>query len=214
MKEAIVLIGGGGHCKVCIDVIEAENKYRIAGIVDKKEKIGTKVLGYEIFATDEDAPRLTTQYRLFLITIGQIKTSEKRRTLFKMWKRSGAGFATIISRFSYVSKHASIGEGTVILHGVYINSGAQIGKNCIINTSSVIEHDSVVADHCHISMGSVVTGGCAIKEGVFIGSNSTVVDNLTIAKNTVIGAGSVVVKSINESGTYAGNPARKLTNNA
>ena len=38
MKEKLVLIGGGGHCRACIDVIERENKYQIAGIVDIKEK--------------------------------------------------------------------------------------------------------------------------------------------------------------------------------
>lgn len=208
--QEIVLIGGGGHCKACIDVIEAENKYRIAGIVDKKDKVGTKVLGYEVKATDEDAPRLTQEYKLFLITVGQVKTSDKRKTLFELWKKPGAAFATIVSPFAYVSKHTSIGEGTVILHGAYINSGAQVGRNCIINTCCVIEHDSVIGDHCHISMGSIITGGCTIEEGVFVGSNSTVANNLTIAENTVIGAGSVVIDSINESGTYAGNPARKL----
>ncbi len=35
MKE-IILVGGGGHCKSVIDVIEQEAKYKIAGIIDKK----------------------------------------------------------------------------------------------------------------------------------------------------------------------------------
>ena len=43
-KEKIVLLGGGGHCRSIIDVIELENKYKIVGIVDKKELIGSKVL--------------------------------------------------------------------------------------------------------------------------------------------------------------------------
>ena len=37
MKE-IILIGGGGHCKSVIDVIEQENRFTIAGIIDKKLK--------------------------------------------------------------------------------------------------------------------------------------------------------------------------------
>ena len=37
MKK-IILVGGGGHCKSCIDVIENENKYKIIGIIDKKKK--------------------------------------------------------------------------------------------------------------------------------------------------------------------------------
>lgn len=37
-KEKIILIGVGGHCKSVIDVIEAENKFDIAGIIDVKKK--------------------------------------------------------------------------------------------------------------------------------------------------------------------------------
>ena len=68
MKEEIVLIGGGGHCKACIDVIEAENRFKIAGIVDVKGRLHEKVLGYEIIACDEDLPKLSKEYKYFFIT--------------------------------------------------------------------------------------------------------------------------------------------------
>ena len=32
----LILIGAGGHCLSCIDVIELQNYYRIAGLVDNK----------------------------------------------------------------------------------------------------------------------------------------------------------------------------------
>jgi len=37
MKK-LILIGAGGHCKSCIDVIENENKFKIVAIIDKKKK--------------------------------------------------------------------------------------------------------------------------------------------------------------------------------
>ena len=37
MKELILIGGGGGHCRSCIDVIEQEQKFKIAGIIDKKD---------------------------------------------------------------------------------------------------------------------------------------------------------------------------------
>ncbi|MDQ0969199.1 FlaA1/EpsC-like NDP-sugar epimerase [Flavobacterium sp. W4I14] len=43
-KQKIVLIGGGGHCKACIDVIEETGEYEILGILDQKENIGKKTL--------------------------------------------------------------------------------------------------------------------------------------------------------------------------
>ena len=54
MKLEILLIGGGGHCKSVIDVIEQEDKYTIAGIIDKKELVGTKVLDYKVIGCDDD----------------------------------------------------------------------------------------------------------------------------------------------------------------
>ena len=53
-KEDLILIGGGGHCKSCIDVIELEDKYRIAGIVDLPEKLGQFLMGYSYLAVDDD----------------------------------------------------------------------------------------------------------------------------------------------------------------
>ena len=38
MKK-IILVGAGGHCKSCIDVIEKEKKFKIIGIIDNKKKV-------------------------------------------------------------------------------------------------------------------------------------------------------------------------------
>ena len=42
-KKKLILIGAGGHCNSCIDVIEQENKYRIVGLIDKKKKFIKKI---------------------------------------------------------------------------------------------------------------------------------------------------------------------------
>ena len=39
MKNKIILIGCGGHSKVCADVILNDNKYQLAGFVCNKKKI-------------------------------------------------------------------------------------------------------------------------------------------------------------------------------
>jgi sugar O-acyltransferase (sialic acid O-acetyltransferase NeuD family) len=187
MKSKIILIGGGGHCKSCIDVIEQEKKYRIEGIVDIPEKLHHKVLGYEIIATDEDLPRLASEYSTFLITIGQKSSPDKRVDLFLRLQKLGAKFPAIFSPLSYVSEHAKVGEGTIIMHGALVNAGATIGNNCIINTNALIEHDAAVSDHCHISTGVVINGGVLVGEKTFFGSNAVSKDNIEIGKCSVIG---------------------------
>ena len=61
IKQKLVLIGCGGHCKSCIDVIEKEGRFQISGIVDVPENKGEKILNYEIIASDEDFPELVTK---------------------------------------------------------------------------------------------------------------------------------------------------------
>jgi len=74
----LFLVGGGGHCKSCIDVIEQEGKFTIKGIFDKKENIGSDVLGYKVIGSDEDIHKYVSVNHFFLITVGQIKSAELR----------------------------------------------------------------------------------------------------------------------------------------
>ena len=209
-RAELVLIGGGGHCKSCIAVLEAAGTFRIAGIVDVPEKLRQRVLGYEIFACDADIPALVPQYRYMLITLGQIKSAQKRQATFEYLKELGVVLPAIIAPSAYVSAHASIAEGTIIMHQAFVNAGAQVGKNCIINTRALIEHDARIGDHCHISTNSVINGDCQVGARSFVGSQSVIKNTVSIASDTVVGAGAVVIESIMEPGVYVGNPARKV----
>jgi sugar O-acyltransferase (sialic acid O-acetyltransferase NeuD family) len=196
MKEKIILIGGGGHCKSCIDVIEQAGKFQIAGIVDLPEKLHQKVLGYEIIATDDELPQLINEYENFLITLGQIKSPGKRTRLFEKVKELGGKLTGTISPLAYVSKHAEIGDGTIIMHHALINAGAKIGSNCIINTKALIEHDAIIEDHCHIATGAVVNGGVKIGTGTFFGSNAMSREYIEIGERCIIGGGGVVLQKL------------------
>lgn len=190
MKPKLLLIGGGGHCAACIDVIEQEGKYDIAGIVDRDVSVKA-LMGYPILGTDEDLASLRSSYCYALITIGQIKSPLVRVKLFENVKSHGYLIPFIISPRAYVSQHASVGEGTIVMHDALINSRAQVGSNCIINTKSLIEHDSVIEDHCHISTASIINGGVTIKRGTFVGSNAVIREAVSSKENDFIKAGSL-----------------------
>lgn len=187
MKK-IYLIGGGGHCKSCIDVIESTNEYEIQGIFDVKEKVGDTILGYQVIDTDENIKKYIAEDTFFLITVGQIKSSDMRVKIFNY----DLNWATILSPRAYVSKHASVGEGTIVMHDVVVNAGVKVGKNCILNTKSLVEHDSVIEDHCHIATASIVNGDCVVKHGSFIGSNTVLKNGKVIEASSVITYGDKV----------------------
>lgn len=172
MKPKLILIGGGGHCKSCIDVIEQEGKFEIAGIVDKSTN-REELLGYSILSNDEKLPELRLIFDYAFITVGQIKSPLARMRIFEYIKSLGFLLPKIISPRAYVSLHAIIGEGTIIMHDAIVNAGASVGRNCIINTRALIEHDSSVGDHSHISTTAVINGGVTVGQGTFVGSNAT-----------------------------------------
>ena len=190
----IVLIGGGGHCKAAIDVIEQEGRFKISGIVDKSSYFGSEVNGYSIIGNDLDLMSLAKIYKNALVTVGQIKSPALRIKLYHLALKAGFIFPTIISPRSYVSKHSAIGNGTIIMHDALINTNAKVGDNCIINSKALIEHDAIINNHCHISTGSIVNGGAVIEEKVFLGSNATTIEMATLKSGLVLEAGAVVKK--------------------
>ena len=190
MKD-ILLVGGGGHCKSVIDVIELDGKYNIVGIIDKKELIGEEVLGYKVIGCDDDLVELFDRYKYAVVTVGQIRSNSTRVKLFNNLKDIGYSLPIIISPLAYVSKYSTIGEGTVIMHHALINANVHIGKNCIINTKALIEHDAIVEDSCHISTGAIINGGVVVESDSFVGSNATTKEYIRVGG--FIKAGSVAI---------------------
>jgi sugar O-acyltransferase (sialic acid O-acetyltransferase NeuD family) len=190
---ALWLIGAGGHARACIDVIEQEGRFTIAGLIGRSEEVGTRVLSYPVLGTDADLPRLLGSGAGALITVGQIKTPEPRMRLFDLLGRCGCELPVIVSPRAYVSPHAVIGAGTIVMHGATVNAGAAVGRNCILNSHSLIEHDSVIGDHCHVATAATINSGVRIGDATFIGSNSTVRQLVQIGERCLIGMGQRVL---------------------
>jgi sugar O-acyltransferase (sialic acid O-acetyltransferase NeuD family) len=190
---AILLAGAGGHARACIDVIEQEGRFALAGLVGLPHEAGTNVWGYPVLGTEADLPALLRDHASVLVAVGQIKTPDPRMRLFDLLQQHGAAFPVIVSPRAYVSPRASLGAGTIVMHGAIINAGATVGRNCILNSQSLVEHDSQIGDHCHISTNAAVNGGARIGAGTFIGSGTCVRECVSIGERCVIGMGQRIV---------------------
>ncbi len=192
--QDLILIGGGGHCRACIDVIESGTAWRISGILDAADRVGQNVLGYPILGSDDDVAKLAKQGVFFLITVGQIGAPTVREQLWRKVRAAGGRMATVISSQAYVSRSAVLGEGTIVMHRVVVNSSAKVGDNVIVNTMALIEHDAEVGDHCHISTAAIVNGATRIGSRCFVGSNAVVHHNVTVPDGSSVPAGSTYAK--------------------
>lgn len=201
IRVPILLVGAGGHARVCIDVIEQEGRFAVVGLVGLPDEVGTKILGYPVLGTDAELPDLLGGSAHALVAVGQIKTPEARMRLFDLLEQGGCTLPAIVSPQAYVSAHATVGAGTIVMHGAIVNAGAVIGRNCIINSQSLVEHDVVIADHCHIATAVAINSGVHIGAGTFIGSNSSVRQCINIGEHCLIGMGQRVLADC-EAGTH------------
>lgn len=213
MKQ-IILIGGGGHCKVVINAIRLDNQYEITGIIDLKEKTGNTIAGVPVIGDDTDLIKYISKgIKLCFITVGSTGNPSLRIKLFNNAKKTGLIFPNIIHPRAIISDSVDMGEGNFIGPGVIINPDAKVGDGCIINTGAIIEHDCKINDFVHIAPGVTLSGGVEIGKNSHIGTGTSVIQYLTIGENTIIGAGSTVVKNIGDNMVAYGNPSKVIRRN-
>ncbi|MFC4161594.1 NeuD/PglB/VioB family sugar acetyltransferase [Chitinimonas lacunae] len=191
-KADLVLVGGGGHCHACIDVVELAGHWHIAGVLDRELAVGTEVLGYPVLGDDERIEELAAKGCAFLIALGQIRTASVRQSLYQRIVAARGRLVTVVSPLAYVSRHARLGVGTIVMHHAVVNACAEIGANTIINTRALVEHDARIGDHCHIATAAVVNGGAEVGTASFVGSQAVLFQGAVVAPGSVVGAGTVV----------------------
>lgn len=205
----IILIGASDHAKEIMDIIHAQNKYHIIGLIDLPGTAGNKVMGYPVLGTEELIPDLVRQHENLqgVIAVGN---NWRRYEIYQKVNQiiPGFTFATIIHPSAIVAEHVTIGEGAVIMPGVIINNEAQIGNFCLLNTKSSLDHNSVMGDFSSLAPGVTIGGNATIGDYSAISLGANVIHEISIGAHTVIGAGSTVVRSIPEKVVAYGCPAK------
>lgn len=113
-----------------------------------------------------------------------------------------------VGPFCEIQRGVRVGSGTRIQSHTFICELVTIGAGCFIGHGVMFVND--------LLRGGPAGGDRSkwreteVGDSVSIGSNATILP-VRIASGTVIGAGSVVTRDITEPGTYAGNPARRIS---
>lgn len=209
--EKIILLGGGGHAKVLIDLIKTSGKYEIAGILDSQLKVSSVVSGISVLGSDKLLVELYEKgIKNACIAVGSIKDNSKRKMLYEKVKQTGFFIPFLIHPQTIVSKVSKISDSVQIMAGAIIQAESIIGENTIVNTGSIIEHDCRIGKHVHICPGTVISGGCEIHESAFIGAGTTVIHGIKIGRNVTVGAGSVVTRDVPNDSKVMGVPAKQV----
>jgi N,N'-diacetyllegionaminate synthase len=202
IKE-IILIGGGGHCKVIIDAIESSGEFSIYGIVDQVLPEGASVLGVKVLGKDDILPELFERgIRYSFIAVGSVGNCDIRKRIYANLKKIGFKLPVIIHPKAVISKYVRIEEGAFVAARAVINVGTSIGKNAIINTSSSVDHDCNIGDFVHIAPGATLSGSVKVGDETHIGTGANVIQSVSIGKKCMIGAGSTLRKDLKDGQAY------------
>ncbi len=113
-----------------------------------------------------------------------------------------------IGPFVEIQKDVIIGNNTKVQSHAFICELVTIGNNCFISHGAMFINDTFT-DGGPAGGDKSKWKNTNIGNNVSIGTNATILP-VSICDNVVIGAGAVVTKNINTSGTYIGNPAKKI----
>ncbi len=208
MSKHIVIVGAGGHGRVCADIAEAAGLI-VHGFADDNHELGDSINGYQCVAnTFEDIKdHCQPGYRLFFVAIGD---NNVRSEIYKMAVALGYDIPSLIHPSAVISPHATIGLGTVIMAGAVVHANARIGNGCILSANCSVDYDCQIADSVHISPGVAIAGGVTIGEKTFVGTGASIIPGIKVGENCLVGAGAAVTRNIDRNGRVAGVPARPI----
>ncbi len=194
--NSLVIVGGGGHCKALIDLIRAEGKYHIIGVVDDDPSL-TQVLDIPIIGTSNSLPDLAQKGLTMAINaIGGIANIQVRIKIDQKIKAAGLTIPTVIHPTAYVESSALLAQGIQVFAHAYVGSDAHIKQNALINTGVIISHDCQIAEMANLSPGAILAGNVSIGQNTLIGMGVTINLGVTIGENCKVGNSAVIKSSI------------------
>jgi len=203
LKGRVVILGGGGHAKVIIDILEQAGETEIAGLVSLSPQ---SICGYPWLGPDEVlADTLRSGIDSAFVAIGD---NQRRLDCIDALKRTGFTLVNAISPAAVISRHATVACGVAVMPGAVINAGARLEEGAIVNTNASVDHDCIVGRCAHVAPGCSLAGWVKLGDGVFLGTGANVIPNISIGEWTTVGAGAAVVEDLPAQVVAMGVPAR------
>lgn len=201
----LVIVGGGGHAKVVIEIIRASGGYRILGCTDAAAT-AAEVIGVPVLGDDDQLPRLfAAGIRHAFVAIG---ANRLRLALGQRLLQQGFTLISALHPAAVVSPTAAVGRGVAVMPGAVINACAVIGDFAIINTLAAVEHDCRLGEGVHVAPRAALAGNVTLDTCVSVGIGAVVKPGVRIGAYTQVGAGAAVVSDLAANCLAMGVPAR------
>lgn len=207
MRKKVCIFGAGGLGRSVYSLMRmlGEHELLFAFVEDDDCFVSRTIMDIRVLPLSA----IQLQDFEFLLAIG----SPTARQAVANRLGSNVRYASCIHPSVICLEEVIIESGAIIFPSIYLSRNICIGHHAIIMPGTVIGHDVVIGD-CFTASANVSIGGHArIGNQVFCGLSSCIKDKISLTDGVVVGMGAVVARTIENSGTYFGNPARRLTSN-
>lgn len=209
MAKRVVIAGAGGFGRGVYAWIRQSSRHLEHHQIDKIVFIDDAVPESErvlpVVGTIRDySPQLRDEV---LVAVGAPK---QRTQIVRHLEARGVHFHTFIDDRVILGDNVQIGKGTIICPGTVISADASLGAHVHINFNCSVGHDVVIGGFTTLSPMANIMGETLIGSEVFIGGSAVVMPRIEITGKATIGAGAIVTKTVNDTSTLVGNPARQL----
>lgn len=209
MSDPIVVVGGGGHAKVVLDVLQVQG-WRVAGYTDAQAAAGARIGEVPCLGTDDVLPDLRAAgVCRAIVALGD---NELRDRVAGEVVALGFALGNAVHPSAQISRSAVLGQGVAVMAGAVVNADSVIGDNSVLNTCASVDHDCRIGRSVHIAPGAHLAGYVIVENLALIGVGSTIGRGrpLRVGEHSVVGVGSVVIHDVAPGALVAGSPARPL----
>lgn len=196
MAKPVIILGGGGHAKVLIGVLQRLD-CQILGIVDPNQPIGGLFQGLRVLGSDNVVFDYSPAEIELVNGVGSLPNDKGlRASIFNTFSDKGYRFKTLVDPTAFIAADVELNDSVQVMAGVIIQAGTKIAMNTIVNSGAIVEHDCRIGRHVHIAPGAVLSGSVDVGDAVHIGTGAKIIQGISIGAGSIIGAGSVVAQDI------------------
>ncbi|MET0933494.1 MAG: NeuD/PglB/VioB family sugar acetyltransferase [Mycetocola sp.] len=208
--EKVLIIGASGLAREVLALAHSGSSQVVFGVLDDGwADMADSFAGVPLLGSIERAIEYIDIKLLVCVGSG-----EARERIVERLALLGVGpgaYTTAID--PSVSNHGNcfIGPGSIVLANTVLTASVTVGSHVVLMPNVTLTHDDVVDDFATVAAGAAVGGGVEIGRGAYIGMNASIRQKLRVGARSVLGMGAVLLESLPDGETWAGVPARRIS---
>jgi sugar O-acyltransferase (sialic acid O-acetyltransferase NeuD family) len=206
----LAIIAGTGLAREVLALESSSGRYDEAVILDDNPEMwgedihGARVVGPVGLAAQPEIGDLVVC----------VENGNRRREIVERLAARGVmaeRYATVLHPSVDLPVTCSVGAGSILMAGVVLTSDVQIHRHVVVGPNAVLSHATLVRDYARIGGGAALGARARLGEASYVGMNATVADGVHLGAGSTLGLGSVLTTDMPIGQSWAGHPAREIS---